>query len=820
MDFRYSLRAIARRPAFAALVVATMAVGIGANTAMFGIIRAVFLRPLPLPDEERLVTLWEADPERGIAERRLAPASFVDWRDGNGVAEAMGTLPNWTGESWPFNVVTADGTERVRGIYASSGFFRVVGVPPLLGRTFADEDDRQQGRRNVVLSHAYWQQRFASDPGVLGRKLEVDTFRGGAFTVVGVMPEGFELPRGARFWLSLGDWGGGPMPPPDTTSGRCCAWYTTFAKLKPGVTPEQAARELTVIARRVSARHPEGARVSEVKVVPLRRTLIGTEGLTLLALFGAVGCVLAIGCANVANLLLSRGITRRAEIRTRMALGATRSRIARQLVVESLVLCGAGAVAGGAAAFAAQRPLARMLSERVPLAAAAHTDWTVLLFAAALTIGSALACGLAPLVEWSAADWAGRARTEGTASRRLRSALVIGEVALAVTLVATASLLVRTLAKLDGVEAGFSRDRTLVVSLDTTTGPLRGRGNSARFLEDLLPRIAALPGVRAAGATTGVPLESGAAEQPITREGHPLLPAADSPRVLQTAVTPGYFAAMGVPLRRGRAFSEMDTADGNLVAILNETAARRYWPNEDPIGQRFTRGSRERFGYFRRPPAPEAPEWLEIVGVVADVHSSKPGLGQQPEVFHCYKQFPIYDPKLLLRTAAEPLLLAAAVRREIAATNRSAVVTDVRTMDQVAAAATAEPRMRARVAGSFSGLALALGMLGIYGVLSYTVSQRVREIGIRMALGATRFDVACRIVGQALALTGAGLALGLGGAFAAARWISTLLYGVEAIDPVTTLVTCVLLAAAAVTASLEPMRRAMRVDPAAALRSE
>lgn len=820
-DIRFAWRGIRRNPAFAALIIATMALGIGASTTMFSVIHAVFFRPLPFPNQDRLVTLWESDPERGVTRRRVSGSNFVDWEAQSSVFEAMGVLPNWNGPSWTFNaswtfnVVGRNSMERVEGIYASSGFFRVMGIQPILGRALADRDDLREGERNAVISHSYWQQQFGGDPMVLGRTIEVDTFGGGPFTVIGVMPAGFDFPRGAKIWLSLGDWGAGPLPPPDTAD-RGLPWYTVFARLKPGVTRERAASELTAIARRVSERHPSASRVAQVKVEPLRDSLVGTHTRALWTLFGAAGCVLLIACANVANLLLSRGVGRRMELLTRMALGATRWQLARQLTLESLLLCGLGAVAGVIAAFGTQRGLAGALESR-PLIADIRMDVAVLAFAALLTVISGVICGVAPLVEWRAMDWRGRGQTESATSKRLRQALVVSEVALAVVLVAGAGLLIRTVANLRAVDVGFGIERILTVSMDVTTGPLRGHG--AQFLEELIPRVAALPGVRSVGASTQTPLNGGPAEQAITREDRPPLPAAQSPQVVRTAVTPGYFKTLGIPLEKGRLFTESDTAAGRLVTILNRTAAERYWPGEDPIGKRFALGSRERFGSFRRLRHPGDIEWREIVGVVADVRSAGFASGVQPEMYYTYKQSPLYEPMLLVRTENNPDRLASAVRREIAAVNRSAVVTRVRTMEQVARESLAEPRLRAALVGLFSALALGLGMLGVYAITSYTVRQRTTEIAIRMALGAEHSHVSRMILGQALRLTSAGIVLGLAVSLVAVRSIVTLLFGVQPLDVLTLGGTCLLLLGMSALASYAPTRRATRVNPATALRN-
>jgi putative ABC transport system permease protein len=818
MDFRYAWRSLSRTPGFAALVILTLALGLGATTTMFSVVWAVFFRPLPLPAQDRIVTLWQSDGRTRGAWQHVTPANFVDWRAQSSSFEALGALPNWSAETSPFNVVGPNGTERVQGVYASSGFFEVMGVPPLVGRLFETDDDRKPGRRRAVISHAYWQSRFAGDRSAVGRTFEVDTWGGGGFTIIGVMPPAFDFPRGASIWLSLADWGGGPMPQPGSPA-RCCPWFTTFGRLKPGVTIDRARAELTGIAQHVSSTHPGGGAVAEVRVVPLRETLAGDHALTLFGLFGAVGCILLIGSANVANLLLSRGVSRRREVMTRLALGATRWRLARQLLTESLMLGAAGAGLGLLLSLWAHDVVATRLAGRIALIEGTRLDTTVLAFSACLAAIVSAACGLIPLVDWRAAGWSARGQTETPASRRTRDGLAVAELAVAVIVVATAGLLVRTVVNLRSVDVGFDTERTLVVSTDLTSTGLRERGAAARFVEQLIPRIAAVPGVRAAAATTVVPLEGGPARQAITRYGDPAVPSAASPQVIQTAVTTGYFKAMGIAVTRGRVFTEEDRADGHLVAVVNETAARRYWPGEDPVGSRFAVGSSERFGSFRRPP-PGGIEWREIVGVVADVRSAGFASSVQPEVFYSYKQFPVYEPSLIVRTAGDPAALTQAIRSQVAAVNARAVVTRVRTLDDVADQTIADPRLRATLASAFSTLALMLGMLGIYGVMSYTVAQRTREIGIRMALGARRSQVARMIMGKALRLAAIGVGLGLIGAYAAARWISSLFFGVGPADAATLSAACLLLIGAAAAASLHPMRHAIRVEPAVALRNE
>jgi predicted permease len=825
-DFRQAARSLQKSSAFTTLAALTLALGIGANTAMFSVIQAAFLTHLPFPDEERLAMLWPSNPEQGIARSLVSPANFVDWDALNTVFEHLGAWPTSSDTVVAFNLRWQDSSERVRGMYVSSGFFRALGVQALLGRTFSPEEDRLRDHRAAVLSHSYWRERFRGDPAILGKTIEVDTFRGGVYTIVGVMPASFDFPPGTQVFLPIAFWGGGPLPGPDA-AGRCCAWFSVVGRLKPGVTMERARTEMTALARRISERYPAGPSVTDVQVVPLRTEIVGSHRTGLLVLFGAVGCVLLIACANVANLAVSRALTRSAEMAIRSALGASTARLVRQVLVESLLLSGLGAGVGVLLAFWAQRLLIQGLSGNVPLLAGARMDWGVLAFAIVITLAAAGLCGLAPAVQLASGSLRStlqgrvRSHTEAPRGSLLRRALMAGQVALAVALVAVAGLLIRSLLQLQRVDPGFQAENVLAISFDFTAGPFRGPGNQQPYFHDLMMRIAGLPGVRMVGAVSEPPLaRRRVPDQPLTLEGRPARSASESPQVITRAVTPAYFPIMGIPLKKGRLFTEGDTGDGKLVAIVNETAARRYWPGADPIGKSLAMGSLERFGYFRVPPAPGQAEWREIVGIVGDVRSSALDVPPQPEIFYSYRQYPWYGPTMLVRTGGDPLLLAAAIRREAMALNSRAVVTDVKTMQQIAADSIAQPRFRAALIGLFAALAMLLGMLGIYGVMSYAATQRTQEIGIRMALGATRSDAAWLVVGQALRTTGIGLVLGIVAALISARWMSSLLYGVSSADPVTLAGACAVFGGAALVASYLPARRAAAVDPSVALRSD
>lgn len=763
--------------------------------------------------------LAESDPAAGIERRAVTPANFVDWAAQSSAFEALGVLPDSNGTPTLFKVVWANGTDRVSGVYATSGFFPAIGMTPELGRFFGQEEDQQDGLRRVVISHALWERRFHADPNVIGQTIDVDTWRGGKFTIVGVVHKGLEFPLGADIWLSYGDSGMGPLPKPESAE-RCCSWLAVFARLKPGVAPSQAEAEMGAIARGVSERHPSVSKVAAVKVTPLREQLVGDQRLVFYALFGAVGCVLLIACANVANLLLSRGISREQEMLTRQALGASNWQIARQLITESLVLCLLGAAAGVLFSMWAEDALVRVFAERIPIIATARIDWSVLAFTAMITVLSAVACGLSPLIHWRSAEWRGRGQTESSGRTRLRGALVAGELAVSLILVASAGLLVRTVLKLSDVNFGFRTKGILVVSTDVNTETLREPGDTARFVDRLLPRLQTLPGVTMVAAATALPVETVWSINPITPEGRSVRPQAESPQVFQFAVTRDYFSVLGIPLKKGRTFTEAETRDSKLVTVLSETAARRYWPGEDPIGKRFVSGSAERFGWFRSPPSESGPEWREIIGVVGDVRSSGYGSAPLPIAYYSHQQAPVNAPFLLVRTEGEPASLAAAVRDEITNLNSRVVVTNSRGMDQVISDTITEPRVRAALVGLFAGLALLLGMLGVYGTASYAVALRTQEIGIRIALGASRSEVAGMVVGQAFRLAALGTAVGLLGSCLVSRAFSSLLFGVQPIDPLTLAAASLVLLGSAVIASYFPARRAMKIAPASALRNE
>lgn len=815
-DVVVALRALRRNRAFAATAILTLALGIALTTAIFSVTHAVLFRPLGLPDEDRLVILRQSNPAAGIVEERVSPANFVDWEAQTTVFENMGfACPGCGGFS---HVVWPDRIERVPSANVSSGFFRVLGVRPLLGRTFSAEEDRLPDQKNIVVSSSFWKERFNGAPDILSRSVQIETsFRGGGpRTIIGVMPEGFDYPEGVDIWLPSGV----TLPlPAANAADRCCPFLDVIGRLRPGATSDQARAQLDTVVQRLSEQYPAMSRVRHVTVTPLHEHLVGHHRPALAVLFGAVACVLLIACANVANLLLSRGVTRRPEIALRMALGAQRSRLIRQLCAEGLVLSAAGAILGALGAVFVRRVVIVSLEGRIPMADGARVDLPVLAFVGLLMAVSAVLFGLAPATQMESPKWLVRDAGQRRESHRLRSALVMMEIALAVTLLAGAGLFMRTLMALEDVNPGFRPAQVLSVSFDLSTSAFRGPGNQQPYFFELMQRVAALPGVEVVAGASHLPLsERVVAVDPITLDGHPVLAASDSPRVAMTAVTPSYFSAVGIPLLRGRVFSEGDRSDGKLVAVLNETAARRYWPGQDPIGKRLYVGSRERNQYFRAPSAGMEPEWREIVGIVGDVKNAGLEAPPEPELYFNYRQHRWYAAALLVRGRGDPGALIAPIREAARAVHRNAVIINITTLEQILADATAEPAHRFKLTAAFSVISLLLAALGIYGIFSYLVAQRTREIGIRVALGATAGHVIRTMLARVLTLALVGVAFGLVGVVLLARWLSGLLYGVSAVDPVALGGSCLLLFATALAAGYLPARRAARVDPLVALR--
>jgi putative ABC transport system permease protein len=803
-----------KSPGLTAVAVLALALGVGANTAIFSVVNAVLLRPLPYKDPDRLVVLWGNNLKQGRGQLPVSFPNFLDWKNQNRVFEDMA--------SYAYNQFVITGRqepERVRGVFVSTGFFPVLGVRPSLGRTSRPEEEREY---LAVLSHALWQRRFGSDPSIIG---QVITLNGKGYTVIGVMPPDFQFPprdprfqptgTGAELWVTLsslftpspnlGDWIG----------SRSLRGNRVIGQLKPGVTIQQAQAEMDTIAGRLEQAYPDANAGVGVTLVPLHEQLVGHIRAALLVFLGAVGFVLLIACANVANLLLARTATREKEMALRAALGASRLRLVRQLLTESTLLALLGGALGLLLALWGVDLLVHLDTGNIPRANEIGIDGRVLSFTLAISLLTGMIFGLAPALQASKLNLnetlkeGGRSSAGSWRGRRVRGLLVVSEIALTLVLLIGAGLMIKSFRRLLETPPGFNPQNVLTMQIQVSSFQHSQPPQWVAFYRQVLERVAALPGVQSVGTCDSLPPRIFQRGNSFAIEGHPSPGPGQSPIAQLFTISPDYFRALNVPLLKGRYFTEADTAAAPGVAIINETIARRFFPNEDPVGRRLKLGN----------PESQSPR-LTIVGVVGDVKYSGLDADTEAGLYIPYLQNPVPGMYLMVRTASYPLSLAAAVRGQVLAVDKDQPVANIKTMEQVLAESVAQRRLNTLLLGLFAAVALSLAMVGIYGVVSYSVSQRTHEIGIRMALGAQTGDVLRLVVRQGLQPVLIGMAIGLTGALALTRLLSSLLYGVSATDPATFVVISLLLTAVALLACYIPARRATKVDPMIALRYE
>ncbi|MEK6322889.1 MAG: ABC transporter permease [Acidobacteriota bacterium] len=794
-DLRYGFRLLLKRPGFTAIAVVTLALGIGANTAIFSVVNAVLLRPLPFTDPDRLVLFYGTNRQMGFSGQwAVCDPDYPDWK---AQSESFGHIAAYQRKF--FNLTDGSEPERVLASSVDADLFSLLGVQPAMGRTFTAEEGQPDHEGVAVISHKLWQRRFGSDPAAIGKLVRFD---GKSHTVIGVMPSGFEFPTQTEVWTPL-----------VLTSDCSNAFNQVVARLKPGVPLKQAQEDAGVIFRRLAERHPKRDAESELTVIPLQEFVVAGTRPVLLVLLGAVSLVLLIACANVANLLLARAASRQREMAIRRALGASRWRIVLQLLVESVILSLFGGALGVLFAVWGLEGLLVFLPEGVPRAETIGIDVVVLAFALAASLLSGIIFGLAPALHSSKTDLS-RSLKEGERSvsetrsrRRVRSALVISEFALAMVLLISAGLLIQSFIRLIEVKPGF--DPRNLLTMNVILPPRYEKPAAmANFYRTAIERFQNVPGVRAAGAVFGLPLGDMGVRGDFTIEGQP--PPAAGVNASKLVVSTGYFRAMGIPLVRGRFFTDADTDKSAQVVILSENMAEIFWPGENPIGKRLHLG-------FRSKPM------CTVAGVVANVHQNGFAKNAPLAIYMPDTQAPVFllnAAAFVVRTETDPQALASTFRRELQEVDNELPLYDVRTMDQLVSRSVSEPRFNMVLLAVFAGLALALASIGIYGVVAYSVAERTREIGIRMAMGAQADDVVKLVLKQGTMLISIGVALGLVAAFAVTRVISSFLFGVSATDPATFAGIALLLGVVALIACYIPARWATKVDPMVALRYE
>ncbi|HEY7209881.1 MAG TPA: ABC transporter permease [Bryobacteraceae bacterium] len=809
-DLRYGCRNLLRTPGFTAVAVIALALGIGANTAIFSVVNAVLLRPLAYKDADRLVTVLH----NGTGP--VATANYIDWRDQSHSFEAMGAADYWSSNLANNDPSDSRPAERVLGLKVTQNLLPMLGIQPLLGRLFLPGEDNEGADHEVILSGRLWQSRFNRDPGIVGKLIVLN---GEAYTVVGVMPPDF---RFAPFWATKAElWA--PNAFGKAIHDRGGNHLRVFARLKPGVSLEQARADMATVTARLEKQYPATNRA--VMVRPLKENVVGQIQTPLLLLLGAVGFVLLIACANVAHMLLARTSDRHKEIAVRTALGAGRSRIVSQFLTESLLLAATGSALGFLLALWGTKALVAISPAYIPRVDTIGLDGRVLLFLLSTTVLTVLIFGLAPALQATSSNLSnglkegGRGDSDGLRRNRLRSFLVASEFALAFVLLIGAGLMIRSFSALQAVDPGFNPNSvfSMVVSVaGTKEEPAAPR---TLFYRQLVQKIRALPGVASAGAINHLPLAGDMWDLNFTIEGRPKPRPGESPAAVYRIVMPGYFETMRLTLRSGRTIGDQDDARAPGVVIINERAAREYWPGENPVGKRIAFNTDKN----------NALVWLTIVGVTANAKQEDWALPSYPEAYLSALQNRDFLGEngshmayitLVVRATANPTDLVAAVKRTVWSFDRNLPVSEVFTMNRVIADATAQPRFEMLLLAGFAAIALTLAAVGIYGVMSYSVSRRTREIGIRISLGACASDVLRMVVSQGMMQALAGALAGIVSALFLARLMAKMLYGVQPADPVTFICVAVILAAAALVAMLVPARRATRIAPMLALRNE
>jgi predicted permease len=800
-DVTYAVRTLRRSPGFTLVAALTLAIGIGANTAIFSVVRGILLRPLPFADPSRLVMV--ASTMRG--ERSTSsPANVYDWRAQNHSFSSMAVLSGHSA------VITGAGDpEQLRGFDVGADFFSILGVKAIAGTAvFAPSDTAWQGTKAVLVNETLWRSRFGSDPGLVGSLITLDNER---YRVAGIIPARSAWPTDVMLWYPF------TYDPADLANSRGADYINTIARLKAGATVAGASADMRTIAARLERQYPKSNTDVGAMVVPMQEWITGKLRLPLLILLGGVAFVLLIACANVANLLLVRGVAREGELAVRTALGAGRGRLVRQLVTESMVLSLIGGAAGFLFAIAGTRLLVSAAPKSIPRLTSIHVDGVVLAFTLAIAVVTGAIFGLMPARAMLRPDISktlregGRGGGQQAGNHRARRALVVAEVALSVVLLAGAGLLIRSFTRLMNVDPGFRTDHSISFALSLPEAKYKTPAQQSQFMGSVMERMRAIPGVQSAGAGFGMPLTNFGFGFTFTVSGRAPLKPSDEPDAEVRVATPDYFPTMGIRMVRGRGFTPLDVAGGNRVLLITETAARKFFPNEEPIGKHVTFGVRR-----------DDSTHLEgdVVGVVADVKQSSLATTTLPQFWAAYDQWPMSNMNVVLHTSREPQLAVADARRAIRELDPDLAIAHVATLEDVMAESVAQPRFYMMLLTAFAIVAILLAAIGIYGVIAYLVGQRAREIGIRIALGASPSRVVNLVVREGVAMVAVGIGVGVVGAIALTQLMRALLFDTKATDPATYILVTLVLAVVALVASSVPALRAANVDPALAMRTD
>jgi putative ABC transport system permease protein len=799
-DVRYGARMLLKKPSFAVPAILALALGIGANSAIFSVVNGVLLRPLPYEEPERLVLIQANNPQQKIKQAPTSLPDFLDWREQASVFEQIAVFSRWN------TVLTGgDEPERLSTGFVSSNFFSTAGVKPIIGRAFSDEENRTEAEPVVVVSSGLWKRRFGADANLIGQSI---TLSGKSGTVIGIMPDLFnDLVGSVDVWLPIAlntnDW------------VRDSRELQVLGRLKQGVTLKQADAEMSTIAARLEEAYPKSNAGWGANVISLHSSIVGDVRAPLWIMLGAVFFVLLIACANVANLLLARAVTRHKEVAIRTALGASRPRIIRQLLTESLLLSAIGGALGLLLAVWGIKLLVAISPDEIPRMSEINLDGRVLTFAVVVSLVTGLIFGLVPALQASKLNLneslkeGGRGSTEGLHHNRIRSLLIVSELALALVLLVGAGLLIKSFIRLQSVYPGFNAENVLTVQLALPQSRYRSPQSRVAFFDQLMSRLESVPGAQSAGLTLNLPLNGGgiSAWHGVIHAGRPITPE-ETIQTENRIISPGYFRTMNIPLLKGRELTAQDNRqDASPVVIVSDTLARQLWPDEDPIGKRIQFGHDEPFA-------------REVVGVVGDIKRNGFESTDDMATYITYAQQPWTNMVIVARAASDPMSLAGSIKSAVQAVDKDQPIHNIKTLDTISANSTSQRRFNLLLIGVFASVALALAAVGIYGVMSYSVTQRTHEIGIRMALGATSTDVLRLVVGQGLILAFIGIGIGIGAALAVTQIMDSLLYGVSATDPITFVITAALLTGIALAASFIPARRAARVDPMIALRYE